>query len=146
MKKPRHPPPPVFKYALLQIPGALLVFLTLFLLRQWLHFSVWIVWGGLVLWLVKDALMYPLVRKAFLPLREEEDNPMIGSCGIASERLDSGGYIQVRGELWWAELPEGAPPVDKGDPVRIRGMRGLTLLIEAEPKQEREGKSPPPNS
>ncbi|MEJ2325937.1 MAG: hypothetical protein P8Y25_03550 [Chromatiaceae bacterium] len=33
-------PPPVFKYALLQIPGALLVFLTLFLLRQWLHFSV----------------------------------------------------------------------------------------------------------
>ncbi len=141
MKKPRPTLPPALKYALLQIPGALLVYLALFLLQRWLHFSGWIVWGGLALWLVKDAIVYPLVRKAFLPHLEEEGNPLIGSRGFARERLDPGGYILVRGELWRAELPQGSPPVEKGEAVRVRRMRGLTLLVEAE--SERKGNSPP---
>jgi membrane protein implicated in regulation of membrane protease activity len=143
MKKPLSPLPPGLKYALLQIPGALLICLALFLLQRWLRFSGWIVWGGLALWLVKDALMYPLVRKAFLPEGNGEGNPMIGSRGIARERLDPDGYILVRGELWRAQLPEGAPTVEKGETVRILRMRGLTLLVEAEPKPERKGNSPP---
>ena len=37
------------------------------------------------------------------------------------------GEVRVRGEIWQARCDEGA---DAGDPVRIVGLDGLTLLVE----------------
>ncbi len=57
---------------------------------------------------------------------------MIGMQGNARDRLDPSGYIHIRGELWQAELIEGASPIDKGEDVRIMGNRGLILLVESD--------------
>jgi membrane protein implicated in regulation of membrane protease activity len=130
MKKNRVPMPP--------IPGAVLFLLVLLLLRHWLHYSGWIVWGLLALWLMKDAALFPFVRTAFLPHREEESNPLVGGLGIARERLDPGGYILIRGELWRAEIPPGAPPVQMGEPVRVLRVQGLTLQVEADPGKKED--------
>jgi len=55
---------------------------------------------------------------------------MVGAQGIAKERLAPSGYVQVRGELWKAELMEGSPPLEKGDRVRVEGVRGLRLVVQ----------------
>jgi membrane protein implicated in regulation of membrane protease activity len=136
--------PAAVKYALLQIPGAVLFLLVLVLLQSWLHYSGWIVWGLLALWLVKDAALFPFVRNAFLPHLEEESNPLVGCRGIARESLDPGGYILIRGELWRAKVPAGAAPVQKGESVRVRRVQGLTLLVEPDPGQKED--SPPTSS
>lgn len=39
---------------------------------------------------------------------------MLDARGIAKEKLDPSGYVQVRGELWKAEVWGGGPPVDAG--------------------------------
>jgi len=57
---------------------------------------------------------------------------MIGERGMAEERLNPEGYISVRGELWRAESIHDVSPIEKGDRIRICGIRGLTLLVEAE--------------
>jgi membrane-bound serine protease (ClpP class) len=37
------------------------------------------------------------------------------------------GQVRVHGELWQARCDEGA---DRGDTVRVRGLEGLTLVVE----------------
>jgi membrane-bound serine protease (ClpP class) len=56
---------------------------------------------------------------------------LIGAIGIAQEELAPRGQILVRGELWFAE---SAAPVAAGQHVRVRSVRGLTLLVEQIPE------------
>jgi membrane-bound ClpP family serine protease len=46
------------------------------------------------------------------------------------------GYILVRGELWQAEVEEGGPPIDRGERVKVKGMRGLRLLVTPYDEEE----------
>jgi membrane protein implicated in regulation of membrane protease activity len=54
---------------------------------------------------------------------------IIGREGIVEERLSPSGYIRVHGELWRAEIIEGNHPVEKGEIVQIKGIRGLVLFV-----------------
>ena len=63
---------------------------------------------------------------------------MIGMQGIAQDRLAPGGYVQVRGELWQAELMGGGTPVEKGAAVKVRKTRGLTLIVQSSGDEKRE--------
>ena len=49
---------------------------------------------------------------------------------VAKDRLAPSGYVEVHGELWQAEVMEGAPPVQSGESIRVRGIRGLTLIVQ----------------
>ena len=51
--------------------------------------------------------------------------------GEAEERLAPSGYIKVHGELWQAEMIREGPPIEKGEFVRIQGIRGLVLLVQS---------------
>ncbi|MBS3918787.1 MAG: NfeD family protein [Deltaproteobacteria bacterium] len=88
----------------------------------------------MLLWVVKDAVLFPFVWRAYDRSQERSMQKMIGKKGVAKERLDPSGYIQVHGELWKAELMEGAPPVEEGEPVRVEGIRGRVLLVRGESK------------
>ena len=55
---------------------------------------------------------------------------LIGTLGIAQETLAPRGQILIHGELWAAEAPETVQP---GDMVKVRAVRGLTLLVERVP-------------
>lgn len=119
------------KYWALQVPEAALVVIILLLLQGWLGFSAWLTWGLAGLWVAKDAALYPFVWRSYDPRYPATMHSLDGERGVATERLDRTGYVQVRGERWHAELGRGARPVDKGEPVEVRETRGRTLIVAA---------------
>ena len=127
----------VFKYALLQLPGVALIVLLLIMVRRWVDIPAWSFWGIIALWVAKDVVLFPFVWRAYEWGRPEDANPMIGTRGIAKDDLSPSGHVTVRGELWHAEVMGGAQPIDKGEVVRVRGVRGLTLIVEHENRGDR---------
>jgi membrane protein implicated in regulation of membrane protease activity len=120
------------KFILLQLP--LLVFLPLVLLfiRQWVEIPLWLIWGLVALLIIKDIIMFPRVWRSYDQSRPGDGTSIIGMRGIVKDRLAPTGYIQVRGELWRAEITEGESPIERGKGVRVTGIDGLTLLVQQE--------------
>jgi membrane protein implicated in regulation of membrane protease activity len=94
--------------------------------------SLSLAWSLIVLWLLKDVVLYPFLWRAYEGKLSDDLNPLIGAIAIAQQRLDPDGYVQVRGELWKAELKQGCRPVEKDGKVRICAIHGLILLVEPE--------------
>jgi membrane-bound serine protease (ClpP class) len=71
-----------------------------------------------------------LVRIAILARRNKVMTgpaALVGWTGTAQQMLAPRGQILVHGELWTAE---SAAPVEAGERVVVRAVRGLTLLVE----------------
>jgi membrane protein implicated in regulation of membrane protease activity len=129
MNQRRGPTRILLRYALLQLPGLVLLVLILVFVQRWVDLPAWVFWGFIAIWVVKEAILFPFVRRAYDWDRPQGANSMVGARGIAKERLAPSGYIQVRGELWRAELMEGSPPLEKGVGVRVKGACGLRLVV-----------------
>lgn len=74
-----------------------------------------------------------LVRIAIVARRNKVltgADALVGTLGIAQEALAPRGQVLVHGELWSAEAPESVQP---GDMVKVRAVRGLTLLVDRVP-------------
>ncbi len=140
-KDERCSPSIILRYALFQLPGLAVVVLLLLVLQRWTELEDWLIWSLVALWVAKDAVFYPFVWKAYDWKQSDETNPMIGAQAVARERLDRSGHVDVRGEIWRAELTGEARPVEKGEAVRISGMHGLILFVtpEDEGEKDREG-------
>ncbi len=128
----------VLRYALFQIPSLVLLALILWVLRRYVDLPIWFFWGFMFLWVVKDAVLFPFVWRAY-DRRQERSLQMIGKKGIAKERLDPSGYIFIHGELWKAEIVEGSPPIEEGETVRVEGIRGRILLVRKESNGSEKG-------
>lgn len=124
----------VMKYTLLQVPDMALLILILLLIRRWVDIPPWVIWGLIALWVFKDIALFPFVWRAYDQSRPGDPGSMIGLRGTAKDRLAPSGYVHVRGELWQAEIMEGGSPIEKGDSVRVMGIRGLTLLVQPKEK------------
>lgn len=121
----------VLRYTVLQILGLFVFVSALLFVRTWLiAFPLWLFWLLIVLWVAKDAALYPLVWKSYDTGSSCEPGLPVGLSGVARERLDPSGYIEVAGELWKAEVPEGTGAVEEGQEVRVTGRKGLTLSVE----------------
>jgi membrane protein implicated in regulation of membrane protease activity len=118
------------RYILLQLPALVLFIVLLVVIQGWVVLPTWLFWGAIVIWVLKDAVLYPLVWRAYNPEQSDRVMSLIGAQGIAKEPLAPSGYIQVRGVLWKAELMQDCPPVAEGDAVRVNQRRGLTLLVQ----------------
>jgi membrane protein implicated in regulation of membrane protease activity len=81
-----------------------------------------------VLWLAKDAILFPFVWRSYDRSRPSVHS-LVGTEGTVEERLAPAGYVRIRGELWQAERMGTDSPIEKGAIVRIEGIRGLTLLV-----------------
>jgi membrane protein implicated in regulation of membrane protease activity len=127
MKKKGWSSQVVLKYALFQLPGLVLFFLILILVQRWTDLPLRFIWGLLILWVIKDVVLFFFVWRAY----QRVANPLIGIKGVAEERLAPSGYIRVHGELWQAEMIREGPPIEKGEIVRIQGIRGLVLLVQS---------------
>lgn len=127
----------VVRYTLFQIPSWAIMILILLLVRYYLDLSAWAIWGIVGLWVVKDIILFPFVWRAYDRSRWGNLNMMIGTQGVTEQRLAPSGYIRVHGELWKAEVMEGEGPIEKGEVVRIQGIRGLVLLIQPD-REEKE--------
>lgn len=131
-KDARITPRLVVRYTLLQIPTLVLLVLILMFLRQRIEISCWIFWGLIVLKIAADVVLFPFIWKAYDWDRKAKEHPMIGLAGKARDRLAPEGYVLVRGELWRAEVKDKSEPVEAGASIRVRGIRGLTLIVEPE--------------
>ena len=129
----------LIRYALFQLPGLAVVVVLLLVLQRWTDLESWLVWTFVALWIAKDAVFYPFVWKAYDWKPADDENPMIGARAIARERLDRSGHVDVRGEIWRAEVTGGGRPVEKGEAVSVRGIHGLILLVTPEDEDEKDG-------
>ncbi len=117
------------RYVALQLIELAVVVLALLVVRQWWMMPDGLFWGLVCGWIIKDAVLFPFVWRAY-----DQDAPgaagsMIGELGIAKSRLNPSGYVQVRGERWKAVRAGDGPPIEQGSPVRIRSRTGLTLHV-----------------
>jgi membrane protein implicated in regulation of membrane protease activity len=101
----------------------------LVLAKRWVDLPPWFIWGLIGLWIAKDIALFPLTWRAYDQDRERVVSSMLGAQGTAEERLNPSGYIRVGGELWKAEVVGDVRPIEKGEGVRVKGIRGLTLLV-----------------
>ena len=120
----------VLRYAVYQIPDMAILVLILFVLHQWVGLSLGLCIGLISLWMVKYVLVFSFVWRAYDKPRPGDVKSLIGTEGIAEERLDPSGYIRVHGELWRAEVIGKTIPIEKGQTVLIERACGLTLLVK----------------
>jgi membrane protein implicated in regulation of membrane protease activity len=118
------------RYMLFQVPGVILLYLLLILARQVVVLPTWFIWSLVAFWVIKDLMLFPAVWPAYDQPWRDDSSSMVGSRGITEDRLDRSGYIRVHGELWNAEVMGNNPSIGKGERVTVRGIRGLTLLVE----------------
>ena len=118
------------RYALYQIPDMAILVLILFMLHQWVDLSLWLYMGFVSLWMVKYVLVFTFVWPAYDKPRPGDVKFLIGTEGIAEERLDPSGYIRVHGEFWRAEVIGKTIAIEKGQTVLIENASGLTLLVK----------------
>jgi membrane protein implicated in regulation of membrane protease activity len=114
---------------LAQIPDIVIFVVVVLAVQRWLDLSTQLVTLLIAVWVLKDILLFPLLRRSFEEDRPEDVQPMIGARGVAKDRIDPYGYAWVQGELWRAELAEGHLPIEAGAPLLVTGMRGLTLMV-----------------
>jgi membrane protein implicated in regulation of membrane protease activity len=120
----------VAKYILFQLPELAVVCALAIGARSWVGLPDWAAAGIVAVWVVKDVVMFPFVRIAYQPGSREGGASLVGARGTAQDTLRPSGYVRISAELWRAELPRGAPPVEPGDRIRVLGVRGLTLVVE----------------
>ena len=120
----------VIKYTLLQLPALVFLALILHLIRLWAQMPAWLIWGMVGLWVVKDVVLFFFVWRAYDQNPLADANSMVGLHGVAKDRLAPSGYVEVHGELWRAKVMEGAHFVESGGGIWIRGIRGLTLIVQ----------------
>ncbi len=123
----------LWRYIGFQLPQVLLVGLVLWGFHLFAGLSAWIAAALLAGWIAKEALLYPFVRKSYEPSEHVPGRELIGARGVTIEQLAEGGYVRIGGELWRAENAEPGRALPKGTPVRVRALRGHSLLIESDP-------------
>ena len=123
----------LLKYSLLQLPGLALLILILLLLRHWISIPAWALWTFISLNVIVNVIMYPIVWRAY---EKETPDSMSGSQGIAVDRLSPSGHVRIKGELWRAKIIEGGSAIEKGEVVTVRGISGLTLIVQSDNKDK----------
>jgi membrane-bound ClpP family serine protease len=72
-------------------------------------------------------------RALHAPLRSGADS-LVGSVGIAKTDIAPSGMARAAGELWSAELADGAEPISKGERIRVVAVEGVHLKVEKAPR------------
>lgn len=119
------------RYLAAQIPGAVLVGVGLWLFWGQTGLPGWMGVAFFAFWIAKDALLYPLMRRAY-ESSEVRAKRLVGATGVARAALAPDGQVEVRGETWRARAVEGEDPIAAGAAVVVRGVDRFTLLVARE--------------
>jgi membrane-bound serine protease (ClpP class) len=121
---------PWLKYLLFQIPGwvAASIIAILAVHWQWLTWSVAAI--GTAVWVVKDLLLFPFLRRAYEPDLTGAAR-LVGERGVAEGDLTPHGYVRVRGELWRATANSVEQPLSRGTEVEVIGAEGMEVTVRA---------------
>jgi membrane protein implicated in regulation of membrane protease activity len=119
----------VLRYAVLQVPGLLAAGVITALLARWGVLPGDYTWVVLVLWILKDVLLFPFVWRAYDWEEPGQTGSMIGKRGRVTRKLAPSGYVQIGGELWIAEAAEPMPPIEEGTWITVERAEGLRLFV-----------------
>ncbi len=117
------------RYFLIQIPGWILAAIILYGLYLWARLPPWAAAALFGIYVAKDFVLYPFLRRAYEPGGKTGIEQLIGAKGTAAQTLDPDGYVRVRGELWHAEAAAESRPIPQGCAVRVQSARGMTLIV-----------------
>ncbi|MXY68040.1 MAG: hypothetical protein F4Y47_05710 [Acidobacteriia bacterium] len=115
------------RYWLYQLPGIVVVAALAVVAAQWLSLPPWACVLATLLWVAKDAALYPVVKLSYQTGGPTGPASLIGSLGTVRDALDPIGLIKIGPELWKAK---SSSPAAAGDVVRVVGCAGMTLLVE----------------
>lgn len=116
------------RYLVLQLPGTALILLIVALLHEAWGLSIPVAALIVAAWVVKDMLLFPIVRSAYEPDPRTAVERLIGERGRTTQELAPAGYVRVKGELWRAEASDGAA-IAPGRPIVVAAVKGSTLLV-----------------
>lgn len=123
---------PLHRYLLFQIPQWMVLALFLWLLVVLTPVPLWVAQGFFLLWILKDMVLYPTVRRAYETDAKTGADRLVGATGVTQEPLDPEGFIRINGELWKARVEPADQPIDRNSRVKVRVTRGLILLVESD--------------
>jgi membrane-bound serine protease (ClpP class) len=109
-----------------------------------IRISPWLIGGSIV----ASLLYYGFALTVALQARDRivsTQQGLIGLVGQARGRLAPEGPVFVKGAMWRGRT-SGEGAIDSGTPVRVRGVDGLVLKVEAEPGAQITGSDPAPAS
>lgn len=128
---------PTLRYWVYQIPGILLLGAVLFPLVLYDLVEIGTALLVMALWIIKDAILFPFLRDSYKIEQKQGVAVLVGKTGVLESDLKVRGWMRLRGELWQAALPEGAPPLSRGETVRVVAVQGMVLVVEKpEPRTE----------
>jgi membrane protein implicated in regulation of membrane protease activity len=123
------------RYLMFSVPTWALAAVGAVALWHWLGVSAWLACAGWALWVIKDFVLYPLVKGAYERDIKTGADSLVGKRGVVQRRLAPRGFVRVRGALWQAEIEPGKEPIEAGETVRILRARGLTLVVAGADEQ-----------
>ena len=118
------------RYLVFQLPGLGLLAILLTAATYWFSLPIWASAVGGLLWIAKDAALYPLLKRAYEDSKSTGTASLVGCLGTAQEDLSPKGLVRIGPELWRAV---SVAPVGAGQQVRVTGSDGMTLRVEAVP-------------
>ena len=123
------------RYVIFQVPELVLGSLVLWLLVRLDWISATVGWALFAGWVLKEAALYPVLRRAYEPSPRSAAEALIDRTGCVTARLAPGesGTVRLGAELWRAVLTEGSQPIEVGETVRVELVSGLTLSVVAAP-------------
>ncbi len=93
-----------------------------------------------MIWIAKDVVLFFFTWRAYDTTAAKPGRSMVGARGITQNRLAPSGFIHIRGELWKAEVWGRGRPIEIGEKVKVRDIKGLTLIVQPEDNQEFDDK------
>lgn len=120
----------ILKYTIIHAVEFALVVGAVIIVRHYVRIPTWLVVLFLVLWVVKDVVIYLKVWRSYAYGDNRPTNTMIGLEATAVSSIDPAGYVRTRGEIWKAEINEPQHPAAKGERTRVVDIKGMTLVVE----------------
>jgi membrane-bound ClpP family serine protease len=132
MTPPRASTGRVFaRYLAFEAPSWIVLLVVLVLLVRLWELPVWVAALGLALWIVKDLVLFPVLRVAYEPAGGSGGaENLIGALGQVTAALAPEGWVRIGAERWRARVPSGLAPVPPGAAVRVTAVEGLLLVVE----------------
>ncbi len=115
------------RYWLFQIPGIVVTSGVLAVGTFFFGMPIWACAVVLAIWVVKDALLYPLLKGSYETNVATGAERLIGSTGVVTQRLGPDGYVKVGSELWQAR---STAVIDSGESVTVVRTEAMVLIVE----------------
>lgn len=111
-------------YLAAQLPGWFVTVLAVAALSRWMALPVRMALLVVILWIVKDLLLFPTMRRYYRS--EPAERRIVGQRGTAVTDIAPTGFVRVGGELWQAASEQD---IVAGSEIYVRDIHGLQLTV-----------------